>query len=617
MKWQQLSEDLWRFRDSCNVYAVHGTDGMVIIDAGTGYWLDQFADLPSRPSAVLLTHHFRDHAAGAVRAARKGIDVFAPEYEHEMLADVEQHLRERQTYIIYDNLWDLNVPIESIPGVAPFPDYDTKTIAGLQIESVPLPGATLGQTGYAMTLPATGRRVVFCGEAIHSPGRVPRIAPYQYNYNCTTGTWNAICSARQLRKRGFDTLLPSMGEPIVENVEVALTSLEDSLKAVLDSCGRGDIDLLPETELPDLTRVTEHVYVSTHSNARSWILLNDDFTKAMAIDYGYASSQVHFQGLSVPKRRRALLHGLDGLKERFDIDRIEVALISHFHDDHVCGVPVLQRLFGTQCWASDVFADLLAMPEGHCFPCNWHIPCRIDKRIGLDQTVRWEQYEFRFGAMSGHTRFASLIGFEVDGKRFAHTGDQYFFRNGEDHFTNNRIMPNHVYRNGCLLGGHGQSAAWILNWRPDIVLTGHTEAFPADDHYFGLIDRWTEEIDTVHRSAMVLGDDEAHLDMDSWGGWIWPFRTHLAQPGPVNVTVAVRNPLPHKAKLEVRLIGPAGWDGDSATLEAPPRAEVKCDMTITASGACRRQSFAAELIADGQPFGQVADAQVTVGGKWF
>ena len=69
MAWEQVLPNVMRFADSCNVYAIAGPDGVVIIDAGTGYWLDHVDELPAKPAAVLLTHHLRDHAAGAAQAA--------------------------------------------------------------------------------------------------------------------------------------------------------------------------------------------------------------------------------------------------------------------------------------------------------------------------------------------------------------------------------------------------------------------------------------------------------------------------------------------------------------------------------------------------------------------
>src|SRR6185369_15632946 len=116
------------------------------------------------------------------------------------------------------------------------------------------------------------------------------------------------------------------------------------------------------------------------------------------------------------------------------------------------GIPLLQRLQGTRCWAAENFADLLAQPEAHCFPCDWHQPVRIDRKLALDKPFTWEEYTFHIHPMNGHTRFAALIGFEADGKRFAHTGDQYFFQKPfDDGFKDNALMLNHVYRNGALL----------------------------------------------------------------------------------------------------------------------------------------------------------------------
>ena len=246
----------------------------------------------------------------------------------------------------------------------------------------------------------------------------------------------------------------------------------------------------------------------------------------------------------------------------------------------------------------------------------------MDRRLSLGETFTWEEYTFRLHPMSGHTRFASLIGFEADGRRFAHTGDQYFFQQGWDGgpmppFAQNPLAQNHVYRNGAQTDGYDQSGDWLLAWRPDIVIQGHQQPFHTDDAFFERIAAWSIEYKDIHRRAMVLGDGEAHFDLDSWGGWIWPYRTFLPDLGPATVRVTVRNPLPRQATLAVTLVGPQGWHGTSAVLNAAPRAEVTATLTITPDGPCRRQPFAVELVADGRPFGQIAEALLTVGGTEF
>lgn len=610
MHWDQVVPGVWRFRDSCNVYAVEGAGALLIVDAGTGAWLAHLGELPKPPAALLCTHYFRDHAAGAVKAAEAGIAVYVPEGEQEIFADPEQHFRERETYIIYDNLWDLFAPIEGVPVAGILRDYARMALAGIEIEVLPLPGVTYTQCGIGLTL-ADGRRAAFCGEAIHSPGKMARIAPLQYNYNDLNGAIQANFAADTLRRLRPDLLLPSLGEPILHDTDAALALLQENLRHLV-SVRPGMVGQMDSLNSEPLLRVTDHVWLDRHSMANTWYVISDS-GKALAIDYGYHSASCAWSGYSRPARRRALLHGLEGLKAQFGIDRIDVVLVSHFHDDHVSGIPVLQRLHGTECWTAENFADLLAHPDAHCFPCCWPVPARIDRRLPLDTEFMWEEYTFRLHPMNGHTRFAALIGFEADGKRFAHTGDQYFFIDGVEHFDPNRRSQNHVYRNGALLDGYEISGRWMLDWRPDIVLQGHQPPMHTDDAFFRHITAWTEDYADTHRRIMPLGETEPHFNEDSWGGWIWPYRTHLSEIGPVEVVATVRNPFPHRAELHVCLVGPKGWEGSAATVTAESRAEVSVSLTILPTGPCRRQPIAIELSAEGRLFGQVAEALVTVG----
>ncbi len=623
MTWNPILPNLYLWQDSCNVYAIIGPNGILIVNAGTGAWLEHLDELPNLPVTLACTHYFRDHAAGALLASQRGIPVYVSEGEREIFADPLQHFRQRDTYIIYDNYWDLFAPIEAIPVAGVLRDYERVSLAGIEVEVVPIPGVTMTQIGLAFSLPGSDQRLICCAEAIHSPGRMARLAPLQYNYNDLSGALNAYCSARTLRQHKPDGLLPSLGKPMLSDADSALVQLQENLKTLC--AGRTELaQMITQADKPAIEKVTEHVWRTTHTESINWFVISKS-GKVLVIDYGYPSGYgVLGAEYAKPYRRRALLHSIDALKQQFGIERIDVVLVSHFHDDHVCGIPLLQRLFGTQCWATDAFADLLASPAAHCFPCDWPQSIQIDRRIAETETVRWEEYEFHFAPMNGHTRFASLIGFEADGQRFAHTGDQYFFQDSSGNWTDDtgnwdgkQVFQNHVYRNGALLDGYALSGHWMTTWRPDIVLSGHQPPMYTNAAFFKLIEQWASEYADLHRLAMVLGEEEIHFNLDSWGGWIWPYRTHIPTPAPVSVTVTVRNPLPQAAMLDVRLVGATGWVGSSARLQAGARAEVSCQLQITPTGACRRQPFAVELVAEGRPFGQVAEAMITVGSGEF
>ena len=617
--WSAVVPGVWLFRDSCNVYAIEGQGGMLIVDVGTGAWLDHLGELPHPPKALVCTHYFRDHSAGASAAAHGGIAVFVPKGEQESYADPAEIFRRRETYVKYDNLWDTFIPIEPIDIAGTLLDYDRVELCGLSVEVVPLPGVTVHQIGLAVTLPRAGR-ITFCGEAIHSRGRLARLAPLQYDYQTLGGAVNAFYSAHMLLKRDVGVLCPSLGNPMLgAEVEDALRALKINLRA---ACAprRSFVEQLPERldalENRSLIRVSRSVWYSNASASNTTYLVSRS-GKALAIDYGYEAKSLCFPHYGSPANRRALLHDLDELKAQFGIERLDVVLVSHFHDDHVSAIPVLQRLFGTQCWAAESFADLLAQPEAHRFPCNWPEPIRIDRRLALAEKARWEEFEFEFAPMSGHTRFSALIGFEADGLRYAHTGDQYLFLSGEKPFAERARFQNHVYANGALKDGYSQSANWLLARRPDIVLNGHEPPYLTDGAFFDQIGAWASEYRDVHQAIMPLADDDAHFDFDSWSGWIWPYRTLLPEPGRLSVRVTVRNPYPYSANMKVHLVGPAGWQGTGATLLAGPREEVSCELSIVAASMGRRQVFAVELDVDGRPFGQVAEALVTVGGAYF
>ena len=146
-----------------------------------------------------------------------------------LLADPAEHFRRRETYIIYDNIWDLFVPIEPIPVAGVLRDYDRPTLAGLVCEIIPLPGVSFMQSGLAVTV--NGEKLVFCGEAIHSPGRLARVAPLQYNYNDLPGAVHVYASAQHLRDHRPAVLLPSLGDPITRDVDGALAAYDAQFAA--------------------------------------------------------------------------------------------------------------------------------------------------------------------------------------------------------------------------------------------------------------------------------------------------------------------------------------------------------------------------------------------------
>ena len=624
--WKAVVPGVFMFEDSCNVYAIDGPDGCVVIDSGTGIWLEHLEQLPKMPGAILCTHFFRDHSAGASEAVRLGIPVFIPEGEQGFFEEPQEHFRKRETYLMYDNLWDLFAPVQSLEASGLLRDYDTVSLCGLELEIVPLPGASIGQIGLSCRVGPDQVKAIFCGEAIHSPGKVPRVAPFQYNYLDLNGGYSAYFSLKRILNGGFDAVFPSLGIPILHRVDEAIQRTKRNLGNLLGThpleamnfYWESVSDRLRNIDCPrPLSRVSDSVWLDRDSLCRTWYIRSRS-GKIMSIDYGYHYVALGQAEHSVPANRRALLHHKDAMTAQFGTDAIDVVLVSHYHDDHVAAIPVLKRLYGTKCAASSAFSDLLENPEAHRFPCNWPRACEVDYRIDLDEVFQWEEFEFQFAPMSGHTRFSALIGFEADGLKFAHTGDQYGF--AEESFSmppGRTLISKYVYRNGALMDGLQQSAEWLLGFRPDVILSGHCSPQFTDEAFFEEIRKCADDYRQLHAALIPLGDAETHFDLDSMAGWIWPYRTHLKRPGMARLRIHARNPLGKSAKLELRLVDADGRKGEPTIVNAEARQEVECNMEIAVEQACKRRTISVELTVEGKPFGQIAEAMITVGGLHF
>ena len=380
MNWKKIGESLWLFKDSCNVYAVQGPSGIVLINCGTGLCLDHADELPMPIHTILCTHFFRDHTSGAPEAAKRGVEICAPYWEREQFSDPLGLFQRRETFLIYDNIWDLFAPIQPIPISKWLMDWEEFTACGILFQVIPSPGVTIGAVSIACQIKE--KRVIFCGEMTSSAGKMSRIAPLQYNYADLPGAVTLYHSCRELQRREIDILAPSMGAPITTSISEALGELEKSILTALE--GRPEYKSnIESTSEESLEKVTEHIYKSKFGAGNSWFIISDS-GKALAIDYGY-DARYSYPCYPFPqhpnypyfRNRRSMLHGLDGLRESFGIDRIETVIVTHFHDDHISGIPLLQRLFNTRCWAGENFSMILAHPMSYNFPATWPEPINV------------------------------------------------------------------------------------------------------------------------------------------------------------------------------------------------------------------------------------------------
>jgi glyoxylase-like metal-dependent hydrolase (beta-lactamase superfamily II) len=341
----RFSDNLLVHHDICNVYLLVSGSEAVAIDFGAGTVLDHLAEYGiERITDVLMTHHHRDQGQGLGRAAAAGIRVWVPSTERDLFANVSTHWQARPLADYYDLRQDRFSLLEDVPVHGVVPEYRTTRIGGIDVYAMPTPGHTLGSVSYFAAV--DGRLAAFAGDLIHGPGTVWSLASMQWSYSGLEGAAASVMSLDLVADRQPDVVLPSHGRPIDRPAE-AIAETRRNLQALVDFRRDEPWDLDGRLRRP-YEQLSPHLLRNHTSFATSYALLSESGS-ALLIDYGFDM----IAGLPTGddrSSRRPWLASLDALKRTYGIDRVEVAIPTHYHDDHVAGFGLLHEVEGTSIW---------------------------------------------------------------------------------------------------------------------------------------------------------------------------------------------------------------------------------------------------------------------------
>ena len=589
---EPIAPGIARYADTCNVYVLWAGTDAVLVDFGSGAVLDALAELGvERVTDVLVTHHHRDQVQGLARAAAAGARIWVPPIELGLIAGASAHWQERPLENDYDLRQDRFSLLESVPVEGAVSEYRTREYGAFELFTLPTPGHTAGSVTYL--LEHDGRRLAFCGDLVYGDGKVWSLAATQWSYSGAEGLAATHVSCAILAGREPDLLLPSHG-PVVEDPAASLAAVRARVGELFRLRLEQPWDLHDMVAQP-WAPVTPHFLRNRASFANSYALVSETGA-ALLIDFGYDVTT----GL-VPRTereaRRALLWPLDALRRDHGVERIEAAIPTHYHDDHVAGLDLLRDVEGTEVWAPENVAPILLEPSRYDLPCLWFEPIWVDRVLTIGEPLRWHEYELQLHPLPGHTLYAVAIEVEVDGKRILATGDQQ--SGGE------RPILNYQYRNRFQIGDFVASAELYRAVRPDVIVSGH---WPPQEVSEELLDRLAKDgarLDELHRELLPR---EAALDVR-----IEPYRSFVRAGSTVELEVIVCNPFDRDVAAEVSLASSEEWElpGPKTTTLAPA-AEGVVHFAVVAAAPARRARIAVDLTVDGVRFGQVAEALVDV-----
>jgi glyoxylase-like metal-dependent hydrolase (beta-lactamase superfamily II) len=601
-----IGSNVFRVKDTCNVYLIReGREG-ILVDFGRGDVLDRLPELGvERVTDVLMTHHHRDQAQGLARAAAAGIRIWVPPTERDLFDKVDEHWQARTIDNSYDVREDRFSLLEPVPIAGTVPLYKTRRFGQVAVTTMPTPGHTPGSVSYLVE--RDGRRLAFTGDLLAAPGKVPSLAATQWTYTGIEGLGATILSGLDLIDRRPDVLLPSHGDPIDEP-EAAIELTNRRLRELIVHHGSPEWDVEALRAHPYIA-ISGHLHRNRTSVSTSYALLSDDGA-ALLLDFGYDFTTGLPQATD-RSSRVPWLETIPALKAQHGIDRIEVAIPTHYHDDHIAGFNLLREVEGTEIWAGVNVAPILTDPLRYDLPCLWYEPIPVDRAIAFERPLRWHEYEITIHDLPGHTPFANAIEFEVDGLRVIATGDQ---QDGRWSPAERGEYLNYQYRNRFRFDDFERSAELYRRLRPDLLISGHWLPRRIDDAYLDELLRVGREFARLHRQLLPL--DEVDFGAEGFGVRIEPYRTVVKAGTAVRLTAFIVNPFRRPAEANVSAVTPSGWAVEPREcrlpLAASSRGQASFIVRSPAGSAVRRGRVAVDLTVDGVPFGQQAEALVTV-----
>ncbi|WP_019179705.1 MBL fold metallo-hydrolase [Microbacterium yannicii] len=605
-----IARGVWRVADSCSVYLIVDPDtppgerDAIAIDFGSGVALEYLAQLGIRRiTDVLMTHHHRDQGQGLPLAVQHGARIHVPPVERELFDRVEEMWEGRQLDNDYNLRQDRFSLLESVPVHATVPEYRYVHEAGVRLFVLPTPGHTIGSVTYL--LDRDGERIAFSGDLLHSPGKVWSLAATQWSYTQTEGPAMTVLSALLLHRYHLSVLAPSHGE-IMRDPDRALELLAQTMQEYVNSRRSYPWELRARLEDP-FVAITPHLLLNRTSMSCSYVLLSET-REALIIDYGYDMTT----GL-VPTQERAArrpwLASLPALRELFGVTKISVALPTHYHDDHIAGMPLLRDVEGTQLWIPENVAPTMADPWFEDLPCQWYDPIVADRVLALDEPFTWNEYEITAHPQPGHTLYAVAYSLVVDGVKVVFTGDQQEGLGGRD---GRRDIMNYQYRNLFRLGDYAASAALYRRIGPGLMASGHWDPRWVDEGYLDYLAESARQVDDLHERLLPL--EALSIGPDGQCARLLPYRRRTAMDETVEYLVRVRNPLPEPARARLTPVLPVGWRSSEPQFELDlgPGEESSVQLTVTPASPGRRQRLAIDVTIGDLRLGQHAEAIIDV-----
>ncbi|NLG28084.1 MAG: MBL fold metallo-hydrolase, partial [Chloroflexi bacterium] len=291
------------------------------------------------------------------------------------------------------------------------------------------------------------------------------------------------------------------------------------------------------------------------------------------------------------------------------VSSVDLCWVTHYHDDHVDGLPVLQERLGCSVSTEEHMTEILEQPSRFFLPCLSPAVARdvIGRRDG--ERWRWHEYTLTAYHFPGQTYYHSGLLVEGHGVTLFFAGDSGSPTGIDDHNCANRCH-----------GGAGRGIRRCVQiWRetrPDYVFNEHQErAFRFSDAQLDHLDAML-----VRRAALLAAMlPWPHPDMGSDDGWLraYPYEQEVTRGETCGLDVQVTNHTQSPLAIRAEAVLPPAWataQCEGAVVEVPAAADgaARLRISVPASADAGLYVLSLRVTVDGRYLGQVRHALVRV-----
>jgi glyoxylase-like metal-dependent hydrolase (beta-lactamase superfamily II) len=388
----------------------------------------------------------------------------------------------------------LNVADTLVPGT-PF------RWRGVELDVLPLSASGKRSIGFGWREPG----VVFTGDLLAAGGTLVNAYDLERSYGMPTGYLQLRRALNLVEGLDARLLLPTTCELITDPAG-DIATLRARVAWVTQAPARrtdepgAPINYTPARTFGRFRQVAEGIFQNTNFGNVVVFIAPDG--GAVMVDPGPCIWPTWEEGVA------GMQEDLDLLEREAGLRRVELALLTHHHGDHVQFCDLLRARYGTEICATPDVAMLIAEPETFRYPCtlDWYAfpfaRITVDRVLPFDAPLAWRDTTITPMHTPGHCYAHAAFSIPWRGLRTVCTGDVLQYGAGPISVG----MP--ILYNDTAWPSRGMLPTYrrLADERADLVLCGHSQSFFDPDG--GILADWAAMAEASQALAQaMLGDD--------------------------------------------------------------------------------------------------------------